>query len=302
MANSAETAINRLSAQPLWLEGTILVSYEPATLPLLFSPIPDFEKYMSTLRKLQPTKAHEFDALRAMYIEARSALDEGNDDVVMALLGQGVAHRRSLFQMDDYQVTAAEFHFALTIVHFATLLVRQQQYDLAYRYFTLAKAQISSKLLPGVLNNPNSRHLFFCVLQNNWANYWMARGKQHQALECSEKALQAFELLPNKDPLWHQYFRSRMWSLQLMNKQHVEVLAHQDQMGVKSFDLILWERGGASGESVINQQRSTPAPDGPMLELHMSSSVEQYVSDCALNVTTGVLSLYCRALAIRDMG
>ena len=277
-------------AAALWMAGTLTAEFEPTTIPLLLTPYADFDAYYNTLRKFHPTKQHEFDALRLLYSQCREALSDGRDEDSVAYLGQALKLRRFIFAAEDYQVVAAEIHFAMVLVHFATQFTVHGFYDVAYRYFNLAKTQITSKLLPGL--SGNARHCFLCVMYNNWANYWVARGKPHQGLDCAERAKAAYVALPDTDPIWRQYFSARVWCLLCACKDGRSgyVLEQQEK---EPYDLITYPSP---------TQMLQAFPNGPTLSLHTHSSVPQFGSDAPLHISSGFMSLYCRGLAIRDKG
>eukprot|EP00760_Papus_ankaliazontas_P027581 PhM_4_TR3398/c0_g1_i1/m.78375 len=331
----------RLPATALWLEGVITTEFESATLPLLMTELGQYEMYYSTLRRAHPNKVHEVDALRQSNTRARDMFEKGEHEDAVVRLMHCVNLRRALFQADDYQVQAAEVHYAFVLLHVGTQLTLHRMYDIAYRYLSLAKTQVTSKLLPG-LKGP-FLHTFLCVLHSNWANYWVQRGKAHLSFECCEKAKSAFDALslrerakPIKkknsnesdedddssvaeDPrvverreffqkhhhavmAWTQFFRCRAWSSLLMSRKPIGVIRNQDDCGSSAYDLI--QRRRPSGDDNCNNevvQQLILPTTGITVTLHTRRGLEQHNSAAPLHISTGFISLYSRCMALRDL-
>uniref|UniRef100_A0A7S1JBG5 Uncharacterized protein n=1 Tax=Eutreptiella gymnastica TaxID=73025 RepID=A0A7S1JBG5_9EUGL len=177
----------RLPFKCVWLDGVMSSDYELDTLPLLFAGPADFEMYYAALQNKHPTKQKDLTKIKRFNLAARRQREDNDITGCLQVLSKCLHLRRTAFSDVDYQFYAALMHYLLSILYFAASQLATGELNQACALFALAKKEIGER---GPSLTRSDRNLLSCILNNNWANYWLRRGKANAASQCCCRAYQ----------------------------------------------------------------------------------------------------------------
>eukprot|EP01062_Namystynia_karyoxenos_P069543 TRINITY_DN65021_c0_g1_i1.p1 TRINITY_DN65021_c0_g1~~TRINITY_DN65021_c0_g1_i1.p1 ORF type:complete len:573 (+),score=148.62 TRINITY_DN65021_c0_g1_i1:90-1808(+) len=196
---------------PIWLEGAVTQEYERDTLPLLFAPEEQFKEYYEALTRQYPAHTAKLEQIRQRNRQARSQRAEGFWQECLHSLMHCVQQRRIIFDDNEFQYTAAQIHFVLSIYSFASFYLTESRNadpelraGLQARAFDLFKR---ADLAARDVEQPQHRRYLLAVVSNNLANYFYRRRKMKAAAQQVQLSVKHWRLA--RVPRNTSYFRAR---------------------------------------------------------------------------------------------
>lgn len=180
--------------RPIWVEGVFTAEFEKDTLPLLFADEQLFEQYYATLIDKNPHVAAAIVQLLQRNQLARRQRAEGVWQDCVESLAQCVELRRCIFNEADFQHTAAQKHYVLALLNFATFFLRESMRAktaeaMLMRSFELFKL---AETAVGQIANREDRMLLKVAVENNFATYYAKRKKFSAAAQRMNLAFRAW--------------------------------------------------------------------------------------------------------------
>ena len=185
--------------RPLWVEGVFTAEFEKDTLPLLFADEHIFEQYYAALVDKNPHVSAAILQLQQRNALARRQRAEGVWQDCVESLAQCVELRRCIFNEADFQYTAAQKHYVLALLNFATFFLRESMRAktseaMLMRSFELFKM---AETAVGLIAHREDRMLLKVAVENNFATYYAKRKKFSAAAQRMHLALRAWAPLKN---------------------------------------------------------------------------------------------------------
>jgi hypothetical protein len=183
--------------RPVWLEGVMTSQFELDTLPLLFSQEGLYAEYYEALIRKNSHINGQLAELKKFNDEARSNRDQGLWQECIQLLWKCLELRKILFEGKDLQVMAAQKHYIMTLVNFATFFLKEggsghsaADEAMYYRSFGVFK---QAEDATNMIEDRVDRMFLKAVVANNFATYYARRKKQKAAAQKISIAVKAFK-------------------------------------------------------------------------------------------------------------
>eukprot|EP01060_Flectonema_neradi_P011023 TRINITY_DN18093_c0_g1_i3.p1 TRINITY_DN18093_c0_g1~~TRINITY_DN18093_c0_g1_i3.p1 ORF type:complete len:379 (+),score=60.47 TRINITY_DN18093_c0_g1_i3:41-1177(+) len=166
--------------RPIWLEGVVVSEYEKDTLPLLFASDEVFNEYYDALSAKNPAFAQPLEMIRVRNKKARDQRYDGYWQDCLITLSQCLHLRRCIFDDSDFQYCAAVKHYILSVLNFATFLLKESTTSGTAKEGVMAKSFQLFKQAESITDQVDCyhhRYFFKATVASNLGNYFYKRKK-----------------------------------------------------------------------------------------------------------------------------